>query len=478
LTTDLHDHKFFPGVHIERRLMTETSLTREGIMNVGRRLDFVLLSIVSAVALVGHAGQDPQAVSPGAADRIVEVEGRCPAFTWEAVQEAQAIELVAYRLPGTVDVAGFWDVDLTEADEVLYARLPGGASAWTPSLTQCLEPGERYVWFVRAVSHEEAADVIDAGEWSSAKFFTVSAVPTALEVEEALDVLSRYVGAGDEGPVDVAQPVERTRLTARRQQPGHARAPSAGEVKAVTTAKTAIKGRQTDISGETYGVVGISDSPAGAGLGAANMNGGADLVLDGTADGAADTTLSEAGIERASASAQTFTIDNPSGAMTLQVNGTISGSALTCPGCVAAAELAPGAVQNSHLANDAVTAAKIGANQVGGSEIAASAVGTSEIADGGVRRADLYTIHGVWVECDGGCDDSNVWDLCRHIGSGKTGMPIAVVCNNVQEFSSPPPCPGGGNNKCVSSTFNSETKLDYFCDDTSGFDAIVFCLQY
>ena len=53
--------------------MTEASLTREGIMSVGRRIDVVMLSIMSAVAFVGHAGQDPQGVSPGAADRIVEI---------------------------------------------------------------------------------------------------------------------------------------------------------------------------------------------------------------------------------------------------------------------------------------------------------------------------------------------------------------------------------------------------------------------
>ena len=438
-------------------------------MDFGRGVEVVVLLVISTVALVGYAGQDLQGVSPGATDRIVEIEGRCPAFMWETVPEAQVFELVAYRLPETVEVAGFWGSDRTEADEVIFARLPGGASAWTPSLSQCLEPGERYVWFVRAILHEEAGEVIASGEWSAAKFFAVSAVPTALEVEEALDVLRRYVGEGEEGTAEETQAVERTRLAARRQQPGHATAPSAGERKAVTTAKTAIKGRVTESSGETYGVVGISDSPAGAGLGAVNTNGGADLVLDGTADGVSDTTLSEAGIERSSSSAQTFTITNPAGAMTLQVDGTISGSALTCPGCVAAAE----------LANDAVTAATIGANQVGGSESAANAVGTSEILNGGVHAPDLYAIHAVWVDCMGECTDSNLGDLCSHIGSqGNSAQPIAVVCNNVQEWGSPPNCPGGGDNKCVSNTYGAGTNLGEFCDDTSGFDAIIFCLQY
>ena len=73
------------------------------------------------------------------------------------------------------------------------------------------------------------------------------------------------------------------------------------------------------MAGETYGVVGVSASPDGAGIGAANTAGGADLVLDGAADGAVDTVLRESGIYRTSASKQVFNLANP-GAGTFFVN--------------------------------------------------------------------------------------------------------------------------------------------------------------
>jgi hypothetical protein len=92
--------------------------------------------------------------------------------------------------------------------------------------------------------------------------------------------------------------------------------------RSVLTGPAAIRGEQPDPSGETYGVVGISASPDGAGLGVANTGGGPDLVLDGSADGGADTLLSQSGIDRPSTSAETFAIENgDGGGITLQVDG-------------------------------------------------------------------------------------------------------------------------------------------------------------
>ena len=64
----------------------------------------------------------------------------------------------------------------------------------------------------------------------------------------------------------------------------------------MTSAKTAIKGTVSDATGETYGVVGISNSPNGAGMAAGNTGGGADLVLDGIEDGDLDTVFTQAGM--------------------------------------------------------------------------------------------------------------------------------------------------------------------------------------
>jgi hypothetical protein len=88
------------------------------------------------------------------------------------------------------------------------------------------------------------------------------------------------------------------------------------------SASAAIRGRLTAASGETYGVVGISDSPDGAGVGAANMAGGADLVLDGDVNGETDARITEAGLDRPSAGSESFNFQNSgNGTMTLQVDG-------------------------------------------------------------------------------------------------------------------------------------------------------------
>ncbi len=71
--------------------------------------------------------------------------------------------------------------------------------------------------------------------------------------------------------------------------------------KDVSTAMAAIRGEMPDATGETYGVVGTSNSPEGAGLGAVNTAGGPDLVLDGVEDGESDTLVSQSGIRRSSA---------------------------------------------------------------------------------------------------------------------------------------------------------------------------------
>jgi hypothetical protein len=102
---------------------------------------------------------------------------------------------------------------------------------------------------------------------------------------------------------------------------------TATAAKSVGTGKTAVTGSVSDPTGETYGVVGISNSPDGAGLGAANTNGGPDLVLDGTADGQADTLISQAGIDRPSATTQTFTLGNTdAGGLDLIVEGILFGN--------------------------------------------------------------------------------------------------------------------------------------------------------
>jgi hypothetical protein len=80
-------------------------------------------------------------------------------------------------------------------------------------------------------------------------------------------------------------------------------------------------------AGEVYGVVGVVESPDGAGLAAANLAGGPDLVLDGSSSAQPDLLLSHDGLDRPSAVDQFFTIHNSGGGtLNLEVDGVIFGN--------------------------------------------------------------------------------------------------------------------------------------------------------
>jgi len=94
---------------------------------------------IALLALAAGGAAATETVSPGAVDRMVTVETRCPTFNWGAEDDAAAYELVAYALPD--DVAQ--PVELTSETEVLYTRVTGSANGWTPSADQCFAPGGR-----------------------------------------------------------------------------------------------------------------------------------------------------------------------------------------------------------------------------------------------------------------------------------------------------------------------------------------------
>ncbi len=150
---------------------------------------FFLTLLSTAVVAEG-----PLPVSPGGQAGVAVVSGRCPTFNWTAVEGAQSVDLVVYRLPKE------------ESDDqpvpVLSVSLPGSAHGWTPSLGQCLESGQRYAWSVRATG--ESGEI----EWSEASLFEVSLAPSVAAVEDAIAVLRRYVaiegsGEGAAGAADL-----------------------------------------------------------------------------------------------------------------------------------------------------------------------------------------------------------------------------------------------------------------------------------
>ncbi len=298
--------------------------------NVSKMLGGVLVSMV-AVSFAADSVDAPEGVSPGAPDRLTVITTDCPTFSWESVEGSEFYELVAYRLPEGLESLA--ELDLEGAWEVLYVRVPGRATAWTADLDRGLEPGGSYVWFVRAVLEEMEGDALAASEWSQGRFFSISPTPSVREVEEALELLRRHVGAQSATPPVDHRPPEASGPGAPRTIQGRPRVRPAHGSKSMMAAKTAIRGSLSDTTGEAYGVAGISSSSDGAGLGAANLGGGPDLVLDGSADGEADTVLRESGIDRPSAAPQTFRLKNSAGGgVTLQVEGAIAGSGAAITG--------------------------------------------------------------------------------------------------------------------------------------------------
>jgi hypothetical protein len=288
-------------------------------------------AIVTTLALpVFGADLGPAAVSPGASDRFTGVDSRCPTFSWQGAPNAAWYELVVYVLAADVDPSSSAGFD--GAVEVIFARLPGGASSWTPSSESRLARGANHAWFVRALFDGDTDEFGEASDWSEGRFFRVVAAPTAAEVREALDVLTAHLENGDSVKTEVSATSARgsSALTADRTA---ASTPGVDGPDSPGTAIAAIRGETPDPSGETYGVVGISNSPSGAGVGAMNTGGGPDLVLDGSADGNADALFSEEGIDRPSPGPVTFSLTNSiAGTLNLSVQGQVSADSLAGAG--------------------------------------------------------------------------------------------------------------------------------------------------
>ncbi len=301
-----------------------------------------------------------EGVSPGALDHSAIVENRCPTFSWQASPDTVLYELVAYRWPDNEELS---ESKLGPEDEVLYARVPSGASSWTPSSDQCFAPGGDYVWFIRSVKEIEGDQIISSGEWSHGRNFSIPATPSVDQVTEALEILHRYVTEGgdasvlDEAYASPVHPVPRTTLNRG----------SSTRAKSIPTARAAILGKYPDSTGEAYGVVGISLSPDGAGIGAANLDGGADLLLDGSVDSETDTLVRESGIDRPSSINERFSIRNSgTGNISLDVEGSLTADELYCPDCVDTADLAAASVTKSRLAAAGGTSGQVlGTNGTG-----------------------------------------------------------------------------------------------------------------
>jgi len=380
-------------------------------MKNAHRLIVLVALMIAALSSTAFA---TQGVSPGAMERFAQVEQRCPTFSWEAEVGAALYEIVAYAIHEKADPA---TSELTAETQALYSQISGAATSWTPSAEQCFAPGGRYVWFVRAV-HELAGDeVIEAGEWSEGRYFTLPAGPTAVEVARAVEVLRRWEAANGGEAFPLATAADPAADPAAFPVPaavsgagsgagaggGASRREGEGEdqLKSVTTSPAAIRGHHPLLNGIAYGVVGTTTAAGGAGIGAAHLEGGADLILDGSMDGETDTRFWEGGLDRPSPDNEIFWVRNSgAGDIALAVEGTLAATALVCSDCVTSnaiadetiteADLASGAVTTSKIGQGAVTGAKILDGAVGTADLAASSVSSSKIAPGAVNSEAIH----------------------------------------------------------------------------------------
>jgi hypothetical protein len=264
----------------------------------------------------------PRVVSPGDTDRFTTVEATCPTFSWQQMAHGELFELRVYALPDEFDLETGVGADLAGAHLVIQEWLPAGVTSWTPPVERALARGGRYAWFVGVATAEPDGGFRAADEWSEARLFGVVEAPSAQEVEAAMELLRRHVSLADGPDSDVANRQMNGAADGEREPQAAQQAPSGTVSRSVVTGPAAVKGEMPDPAGETYGVVGVSNSPGGAGVGAANAVGGPDIVLDGSAGGSVNTELRESGIDRPAPVAQSFDVTNSGGGtMTLRVDG-------------------------------------------------------------------------------------------------------------------------------------------------------------
>ena len=126
---------------------------------------FMVVALGWSVAPLG-AVSAPVTVSPGSAQEVIQVEARCPAFSWGAVERAGGYELVVYRLPQSEqEVAGDElagaEGSLTQAEAALRERLPAGADAVSVVIDSAGQLG------TISSSRRFKTEIVDMGEGSA-----------------------------------------------------------------------------------------------------------------------------------------------------------------------------------------------------------------------------------------------------------------------------------------------------------------------
>lgn len=126
----------------------------------------------------------------------------------------------------------------------------------------------------------------------------------------------------------------------------------------------------------------------------------------------------------------------------------------------------PRAMAQGHrvAATDAITTRTAAENEKAAAERAARAKAFVS------PRAVPFNVRQVAIECNGNCSTITLQNAC-----GLTRTPIAVDCVSVRDWNGNS-C-GSANGRCASFPIVPTDILSWYCDDTGGWDANVYCAQ-
>ncbi|HVS63530.1 MAG TPA: DUF1566 domain-containing protein [Thermoanaerobaculia bacterium] len=229
-------------------------------MTLGRFLPIAWA--VLGIAGSALASEAPDTVSPGDASKLVRIGDACPTFNWSAMEGARSYELVVYRIgDGKV-----------EDRAVLTKILPGGALGWTPPLDDCLEPGGRYAWSVRATGRGVGQSAVS--EWSALRLFQVASAPTTDEFEAALETVRAYLEFRGErlaAPDDLGARSEGGSARSERREPARG---------GVASTKLSVDGgvAATSFAGDGAAITGLDPANLAAGTAGIDVSGTASNV--------------------------------------------------------------------------------------------------------------------------------------------------------------------------------------------------------
>jgi hypothetical protein len=91
-------------------------------------------------------------VSPDSLTDTVGILDACPTFSWGRFSGAQGYEVMVFHV--IEGESTDYQAVLESSQPAVQVQIAAPALSWTPASDQCLEPGWRYVWFVRAAVGE------------------------------------------------------------------------------------------------------------------------------------------------------------------------------------------------------------------------------------------------------------------------------------------------------------------------------------